>query len=362
MVRILIQVTTNLAAVSGEQTRQRQYVQVVAVILLTLSVLALPPSAQSQESPAAATVDGQAISAQELSNAATPQLLTLHSQVYQIRIKTLEKLIRQKLLESAAEKKGITTEALLAEQVDRGIAEPSDAEVLSYYLAIPERNRQSFAEVKDQLRETLRKAQIDFAREAYLDRLRSEANVVILLDGPRIKVSPDVARLKGNPAAPVVIVEFADFQCPYCRQQEHVLKNILSKYANQVALAYRDFPVSQLHPLAEQAAQASRCAGEQGSYWQMNESLMAGQLDPVNLKQYAHELKLDEKEFDGCLAGGKYRDAVESDRQYAERMGITAIPTFFINGIAFVGGQDEDSLSSIIERELARQSSSQSSK
>jgi predicted DsbA family dithiol-disulfide isomerase len=81
----------------------------------------------------------------------------------------------------------------------------------------------------------------------------------------------------------------------------------------------------------------------------------------VNLKQYAHELKLDENEFDSCLAGGKYRDAVESDRQYAERLGITATPTFFINGIAIVGGQDEGSLSSVIERELARQAASQSS-
>jgi protein-disulfide isomerase len=361
MVSILIAATTNLPAVSAGKTAPQRHKQAAAVVLLTLGMLALPASIRSQEPATVATVDGQAISAQELSNAATAQLLPLHSQEYQIQTKTLEKLIRQKLLESAARKKGETTEALLAEQVDDAIAKPSDAEVFSYYLASPERNRQPFADVKDQLRDTLRKAQIEFARNAYLDRLRSQANVVVLLDPPRIKVTYDVSRLKGNSAAPVVIVEFADFQCPYCRQQEHVLKNIMAKYTNHVALAYRDFPVSQLHPLAEQAAEASRCAGEQGDYWQMYELLMAGQLDPVNLKHYAHELKLDEKEFYSCLADGKYRDAVESDRQYAERLGITATPTFFINGIAIVGGQDEGSLSSVIERELARQSASQSS-
>ena len=361
MVSILIAVTTNLPAVNGGKTEPRQYIQGVAVVLLTLGVLALPASARSQESSTVATVNGQAISAQELSNAATVQLLTLHSEEYQIQTKTLEKLIRQKLLESGARKKGVTAEALLVEEVDRGIAEPSDAEVLAYYLALPESNRQPFAQVKDQLRETLRKAQIEFERDAYLDRLRSEANVVVLLNPPRIKVTYDVSRLKGNAAAPVVIVEFADFQCPYCRRQEHVLKNIMAKYGNQVALAYRDFPVSQLHPLAEQAAEASRCAGEQGNYWKMYELMMARQLDPVNLKQYAHELKLDEKEFDSCLASGKYRDAVQSDRQYAERLGITATPTFIINGIAIVGGQDEGSLSRVIERELAQQRSSQSS-
>jgi predicted DsbA family dithiol-disulfide isomerase len=362
MIRILIAATTNLPAGSAGKTAPRWRKQATAVVLLTLGMFALPASLRSQEPATVATVDGQAISSQELSNAATAQLLPLHSQEYQIQTKTLEKLIRQKLLESAARKRGETTEALLAEQVDGAVAKPSDAEVLSYYLALPERNRQPFAEVEDQLRDTLRKAKIEFARDAYLDRLRSEANVIVLLDAPRIKVAYDVSRLKGNSAAPVVIVEFADFQCPFCRQQEHVLKNIMAKYANQVALAYRDFPVSQLHPLAEQAAEASRCAGEQGDYWQMYELLMGGQLDPVNLKRYAHELKLDDQEFYSCLTDGKYRDAVESDRQYAERLGITATPTFFINGIAIVGGQDEASLSNVIERELAQQAASQSSK
>lgn len=290
-----------------------------------------------------------------MSNAAAAQLLPLRNQEYEAQSKALEKLIRQKLAESAAKKKGLTTEAFFAEEVDHSIAPPSDAEVLSYYLAQPERNRQPFPQMKDQLRETLRKAQIQYARDAYLDRLRAQAEVVVLLNPARAQVTYDATRLKGNPNAAVVIVEFADFQCPFCRQEERVLKNVLAKYGSKVALAYRDFPVSQLHPLAQEAAEASRCAAEQGEYWQFYEMLMGGQLDSLSLKQYAHTLKLDEEKFDGCLAGGKFKAAIESDREDAERAGVTATPTFFLNGIAVVGAEPEEKLSRVIEQELARQ-------
>ena len=332
----------------------------VAALFPIIGVVTVAAPAASQEAQTVATVDGQAISAQELSNSDTAQMLPLRSQEYQVQTRALEKLIRQKLLESAAKKKGESTDAFLAEEVDRTLAQPTDAEVLAYYLAQPERNRQPFPQMKDQLRETLHKAQIQYAHDAYLDRLRSQAEVVILLDPHREKVTYDAARLKGNSNAPVVIVEFADFQCPFCRREEGVLKNVLAEYGTQVALAYRDFPVSQLHPLAEQAAEASRCAAEQGNYWQMYELLMAGQLDTPSLKQYAHELKLDEKQFDSCLAGGKYKASIERDRQDAERLGITATPTFFINGIAIVGAEPQESLSRVIEQELARQAATPS--
>jgi protein-disulfide isomerase len=188
-----------------------------------------------------------------------------------------------------------------------------------------------------------------------MDGLRSQADVVVLLNPPRATVASDPARLRGNLQAPVVIVEFADFQCPFCRQEEGVLKNVLAKYGTEVALAYRDFPVAQLHPLAEQAAEASRCGGEQGKYWQFYDLLMAGALDSPSLKQYARDSKLDEKQFDSCLTSGKYKAAIENDRQDAERVGLVGTPTFFINGILMVGAEPEASVSRRIDQELARQ-------
>ena len=355
MAYILTAATLNSVTTNRRKAEPRWQKLATAAPLLTICLLTLAAPAGSQETQTVATVDGEAISAQELSNTATGQLLTVRNQEYDIQTKALEKLIRQKLLELAAKKKGESTEALLSEEVDRKVADPSDAEVLAYYLAQRDRYRQPFAQVKNQLREALKREEIQYARDAYLDRLRSQANVVVLLKPPRAKVTYDAARLKGNPQAPVVIVEFADFQCPFCRQEEGVLKNVLAKYGAEVALAYRDFPVSKLHPLAEQAAEASRCGGEQGKYWQFYDLLMAGALDSPSLKQYAHDLKLDEKQFDSCLTSGKYKAAIENDRQDAERVGVVATPTFFINGTLMVGAEPEESVSRRIDQELARQ-------
>jgi len=330
------------------------------ILFLTLCLIILAAPAGSQETQPVATVEGEAISAQELSSTTTGQLLPLRNQEYDIQSKALEKLIRQKVLELAAQKKGESTEALLSEEVNRKVAAPTDAEVFAYYLAQKDRNRQSFVQVKDQLRETLKREEIQYARDAYLDRLRSQADVVVLLKPPRTQVTYDAARVKGNPQAAVVIVEFADFQCPFCRQEEGVLKNLLAKYGAEVALAYRDFPVAQLHPLAEQAAEASRCGGEQGKYWQVDDLLMAGGLDSPNLKQYAHDLKLDEKQFASCLASGKYKAAIEDDRKDAERLGVAGTPSFFINGILMVGAEPEENVSRVIDQELARQKSASS--
>jgi protein-disulfide isomerase len=345
----------NLTTMGHRKIEPRQHELAAAARMLAIGLLTLTASVSGQETQAVATVDGQVISAQELSNADTAQMLPLRSQEFQVQTRALEKLIRQKLLESAAKKRGESTDAFLAEEVDRTLAQPTDAEVLAYYLAQPERGRRPFLEAKGQLQEALHKAQVQYARDAYLDRLRSQADVAVLLNPSRARVSYDAARLKGTPNAPVMIVEFADFQCPYCRQEEGALKSVLAKYGNAVALAYRDYPVSQLHQFAGQAAEASHCAAEQGSYWQFHDMLMTGKPDSLSLKQDAHTLKLDEKQFDSCLETGRFKDAVEHDRQDAERLGVTSTPTFFINGIAIVGAETEASLSRSIEQELAQQ-------
>ena len=351
----MISTGPSLVRTHREETGPRRQATAFAALSLAAALLLAPAPAAGQQAQTVAIVDGQAISAQELASSAAAQLLPLQSQEVQVQTRALETLIRQKLVESAAKKKVEPTDAYLAEEVDRLLPMPSDAEVLAYYLAQPERGRQPLAVVKDQFRELLRRAQVQYARDAYLDVLRAQADVVILFNPVRSTVTYDAARMNGNPSAPVVLVEFADFQCPYCRREEPILKNLLAKYGAKVALAYRDFPVAQLHPLAQQAAEASHCAGEQGKYWPMHEILMTGSLDSPNLKQDAHELKLDQKQFDGCLDIGKYKGAVEKDRQEAERLGITATPTFFVNGIAVVGAESEESLSRVIDQELVRQ-------
>jgi len=127
-----------------------------------------------------------------------------------------------------------------------------------------------FGVVKKQLQQALKQAKLQEARQEYLEHLREQAGVSILLRPPRVEVDYDRTRLRGSPQASVIIVEFADFQCPFCRQVEPILKSLLAKYQGRVSLAYRDFPLRAI-----QAAEASRCAGEQGKFWEYHDLLFA---------------------------------------------------------------------------------------
>jgi len=300
-----------------------------------------------------ATVGGQAIYDEELLPTVQGQLFPLRNQEYEIKKRALDSLIEQKLLEAVAKKKGIETEKLLVQEVDSKVPEPGDAEVQAYYLAQKDRLNRPFDEIKPQISQALKQAKIQQARQDYLKSLRSGNEVVVLLSPPKMQVAYDPTRLRGSPKAPVMIVEFSDFQCPYCHQVEPVVKELLAKYGDKVSLAYRDLPLKQIHPQAEIAAEASRCAGEQGKYWEYHDQLFnASKLDRDALLEYARNLKLDDKQFDSCLSKGKYHADVEKDLREGMQAGITGTPAFFINGVVLSGAEPKESFARIIDQEL----------
>jgi protein-disulfide isomerase len=318
-------------------------------------------AAQSAGAPnakqAVATVDGQSIYDEDLAASAQGQLLPLRNQEYEIKRKALDTLIEQKVLESAAKKKGLTTEKLLAEEVDAKIADPSDAEVEGFYWGRKDRISRPFAEVKTQLREGLKQAKIQQARQDYVKHLRADSKVAVSLSAPRVEVAYDAARVRGNAKAPVMIVEFSDYQCPYCHQVEPTVKAILAKYGDKVSLSYRDFPLSAIHSQAEISAEASRCALEQGKFWEYHDQLFtASKLEKDALIEYARNLKLDEKQFESCLTSEKYKAQIEKDLQDGRKAGVNGTPGFFINGIELSGAKGEESFTQIIDDELSRKS------
>jgi protein-disulfide isomerase len=304
-----------------------------------------------------ATIDGQTIYDEDLATSVQGQLLGLRKQEYEIKKKALDNLIEQKLLEAAAKKQGLTTEKLLAQEVDSKVPEPSDAEIGCFYLAVKERMNRPLDEVKTQLRASVKNARTQQARQEYLKRLRTEANVAVLLAPPKFEVAFDPARVRGNRRAPVMIVEFSDYQCPYCRQSEATIKQVMEKYGEKVSLAYRDFPLTAIHSQAMMAAQATRCAVEQGKFWEYHDQLFANsKLERDDLIGYARNLKLDDKQFESCLASEKYKSDIEKDEQEGRKAGITGTPAFFINGVSLSGAQGLDAFAGIIDDELARKS------
>ena len=181
-------------------------------------------------------------------------------------------------------------------------------------------------------------------------------------DEPPIATVPErIAReLQSDPSlgpkdAPVTIVEFSDFQCPYCSRAESTVKAVLEKYKGKVRFVYRDYPLT-FHPFAAKASEAAQCANDQGKFWEFHDALYADQtkLAVADMQATAGRLGMDAEKFKTCVESGKYAAEVAKDIQDATKAGVSSTPSFFINGVSVVGAQAPDAFNSIIDQELAK--------
>ena len=335
-----------------------------ASLLTLLFCLALTASCSAQarrqvgaDEPVA-VVAGRPIYQQDLMSVAGPGLLDLRKQEFKLKSDALNQLIRKKLIEVEAKKKSLSTEELLKQEIDSKVAEPSDDKAKGYYLAVKDQTTLPFDQIKSQVKQLLRNAEIEQGREKYADSLRDKNEVSILLQPPVVQVDYDPARVKGNADAPITIVEFADFQCPFCSKVQPPLNDVLAKYKGKVKLAYMDFPLSQIHLHAEMAAEASRCALAQGKYWEMHDAMFADQskLDEADLVKIAASLGMDQNSFESCLKSGRYKTAVQQDVQAGSQAGVSATPTFLINGEFLSGAHSDADFINIIDRQLSASS------
>lgn len=172
-------------------------------------------------------------------------------------------------------------------------------------------------------------------------------------DGPRMDVSVDDDPALGPVDAPITIVEFSDFNCPYCQRfQQQTFQPLMDAYPNQIRFVYRDFPITSQDSFY--AAQAAECAGDQGAYWEYHDALFSGVHGLGNdaYRQYAEELGLDADELMACVDEGRFAAEVQADAQEASSLGVSGTPTFFINGIPMVGAQPLTRFTQIIDEEL----------
>ena len=172
----------------------------------------------------------------------------------------------------------------------------------------------------------------------------------------RYDVPIDDDPINGPDNAAITIIEFSDFECPYCRQwHEQVYNRLFQTYSGQIRIVYRDFPLTSIHPNAFPAAEAANCAGEQGVYWAYHDQLFGQEfgLGKDAYQQYAEQLNLNMASFNACLDSGKYQAEIQADFEYAAQLGVRSTPTFFINGIALVGAQPFEVFQQVIDKELA---------
>ena len=160
---------------------------------------------------------------------------------------------------------------------------------------------------------------------------------------------------RGPADAPITIVEFSDYQCPFCRRwHDEVAQALYAAYPNQIRLVYRNLPLTSIHPDALSAAEAALCAGDQNAYWEYHDKLFSGEtLGKSTYMQYAQELNLDMTSFEACIDNRTHQAAVQVDSDFAVNLGVRSTPTFFINGLAVVGAQPLDVFKQVIDKELA---------
>ena len=336
------------------------------LILFALVALTTLAAAQSSSNPAA-VVKGEVITEAQVVKAAASDLQNLESKRPQgqaayararleIMHKALNSLIEEKVLTAEAAKENITKAQLIYSEIESNVEVPSNAEVAAFYEAnkarIPLAREQALPQVKQYMIDQSRNGY----RESLLRRLKKEYAVKVYLDPLRTDVATMGHPTRGPAAAPVTIVEFSDFECPYCGGLFPTLKAVEKNYAGQVRLVYRQFPLTNIHPRAQKAAEASLCANEQQRFWEFHDSMFGNQqaLTVDDLKRRAVELKLNTAAFNSCLDSGKQSEPVKKDIAEGSKAGVTSTPTMFVNGRLLSGGQSYADLREVIEDELQR--------
>ncbi len=306
-----------------------------------------------------ARVDGTTITSGELEEQVRKDVRRLElehqDRLYELRKGALDQMIVKGLLEAKAKAQGTTVDALLEKEVLGKVGPASEAEVKQVYEQTKASGRPlpPIDQVRGEIARFIRQQRQRQALEAYTDALRGGAKVEVLLPPNRREVAAE-GPSKGPEKAPVTIVAFSDFECPYCKRAEATVAEVLRTYGDKVRLVYRDFPLP-FHANAHKAAEAAHCAGEQGKYWEMHGKLFASQtLDVESLKARASELKLDRAKFDQCLDSGATAAQVESHKKAGEEVGVTGTPAFFVNGIMINGAQPFEAFKGVIDAELAR--------
>jgi protein-disulfide isomerase len=264
-------------------------------------------------------------------------------------------MIVERLISKEAAKRGVSETALLDAGVTSKVGLVTEQEVDAFYQA-NNLVKDDDATRREQVRSGLQSQKIAAQREAFVKALRSQATVAVYLTPPpvhRFQVSADGAPFVGAIVAPVTIVEFSDFHCPFCQRAEATIGQILSRYGDRVRLIWRDYPIDTLHPQARRAHEAARCSSDQGKFWPYHKALFAGPpKQPDELPAVAQETGLDVATFKECVASGKHRAAVQKDVEEAKRLDVTGTPTFFINGRMLTGAQPLEAFVRVIDDEL----------
>jgi protein-disulfide isomerase len=305
-----------------------------------------------------AKIGGEEITEEALIGEDKMDFFELKKREYELKMDRVNRLITEKLIGAEAKKANLSLEEFVNKNVVKGEIKISDADVKKFIAdkKIPE------AQVNDQIKERIKAFMANEKRQntiqSYIAKLTKSNPVEVYFEKPKmdVKVEIGTSPVLGSKSAKVQIIEFSDFQCPFCSRAADTVHQVAKKYGSKVAIAFKHFPLP-MHKEAKPASEASMCIAEQSTdkFWKYHDLLFKQQdkMDNATLEAHAKAVGADVAKFKTCFEGKKYAQAVEADMAYGEKVGVRSTPTFFVNGQIINGAVPIEQFSEVIDEELA---------
>ena len=338
-----------------------------ACLLTVIAVVACTESAKAKVSMVfkdapkpgvVAKINGEEITEDQLVGDAQVELMQIKKQEYDLKMNQLNKLITDRVLGAEAKKDGMANaDEYIQKKILKGDIKISDAEYKKFVKEknIPESNIND--QVKDRIFSYMKEQKKEEMIQAAVAKLTKGNPVEVYFKKPKSNIQVDIgnAPVTGGDNAKVTVIEFSDFQCPFCGRAAKTVSEVKKKYGNKIKIAFKQFPLP-MHKDAVPAAEASMCVAEQGKdkFWKFHDIAFANQdkLSADDLAKHAKAAGADEKKFKECFDAHKFADYVKKDQAYGEKLGVRSTPTFFINGQLLSGALPIESFSEVIDEEL----------
>ncbi len=321
--------------------------------------LAVVACAQQPAPPApgdevVARIGDETITAAEVESMVGPALVQFRQQIYDATVAELNQQIFERLVVAKATAAGITRDEYLKQNVEAKVTPPDEGEIVKIMTMYRTRLAADDAQAREQVVQALQQQQQAQLQDALRKELFEEAGVVILLQPPRVEVAiVEGTPTRGPASAPIVLVEYTDYQCPYCARAQPTIDAVMERYDGQILHVFKNLPLP-MHQQAQLAGEAALCAQDQGKFWEFHDWLFANQrtMNQESMITEAGELGMNADLFSTCIADGTHRAAVDADMKEARGFGITGTPGFMINGRVLTGAQPVEAFETIIDEEL----------
>lgn len=322
-----------------------------SVLVLAATAMLVAPALAAEP---VAVVGGRSISMADLEKSMKAKIIELDNARYEALSEGLDTLINEELINQESKARNVTSDQLRKTEVEAKLKEPDEAQAKALYEQYKDQIKGSYEDSKGQIMDYLKQQQAQQLQAEFIGSLRKKYSVTVNLQAPVVEVGTGGRQARGGKNAKVTIIEFSDYECPFCKRAAATVEEVLKAYGDKVTFVHRDFPLD-FHKSARPAAEAALCAGKQGKFWEFNDKLFATQdLSSDSLKKLGKDMGLDSAAFEKCLGSGEFKATIDKDIADGAEVGVTGTPAFFINGHMLTGAQPAEEFKKIIDAELAK--------